>query len=136
MVSLQKTVRDRQQEIPVTNIYYGIAWFAVLCSLTLMVVGLWNATFTLSEKGFYGMAFTLSLFAAVTVKNARDTNAIAELEGDSSATTPRRSWFKTGSAWGETEDEEDTPNNVCQPSFRRGSSVNARASPSCSIKVF
>ena len=38
-----------------------------------MSAGLWNATLTLSEKGFYGMAFTLSLFAAITVqKNTRD----------------------------------------------------------------
>ncbi|EOO5890651.1 YiaA/YiaB family inner membrane protein, partial [Escherichia coli] len=35
---------------------------------------LWNATLLLSEKGFYGLAFFLSLFGAVAVqKNIRDT---------------------------------------------------------------
>ncbi|EGD7887017.1 hypothetical protein DOY91_18560, partial [Shigella sonnei] len=35
--------------------------------------GLWNATLLLSEKGFYGLAFFLSLFGAVAVqKNIRN----------------------------------------------------------------
>ena len=36
-------------------------------------MGLWNATLTASEKGFYAMSFLLSLFAAIAVqKNTRD----------------------------------------------------------------
>jgi uncharacterized membrane protein YiaA len=43
----------------------------------LLVIGLWNADLFLSEKGFYGMAFTLSLFAAIAVqKNIRDVQYI------------------------------------------------------------
>lgn len=73
-VSVQKSVRDRQEGIPVTNIYYGLSWFSVLLSILLLIVGLWNATLTLSEKGFYGMSYTLSLFAAIAVqKNTRDS---------------------------------------------------------------
>ncbi|MBS4204369.1 inner membrane protein YiaA [Lederbergia citrea] len=73
-VSLQKAVRDKEEGIPVTNIYYGISWFALIVSISLMVIGLYNAgSIDLSEKGFYGMAFVLSLFAAITVqKNIRD----------------------------------------------------------------
>jgi uncharacterized membrane protein YiaA len=72
-VSLQKTVRDQMEGVPVTNIYYGLSWFSTLLAILLLVVGLWNATLTPSEKGFYGMAFTLSLFAAIAVqKNTRD----------------------------------------------------------------
>lgn len=73
-VSLQKTVRDRADGIPVTNLYTGIAWFALLISLTLLAVGLWNAgSLTLSEKGFTGIAFAMCLFASVAVqKNVRD----------------------------------------------------------------
>ena len=72
-VSLQKSVRDRAENIPVTGIYFGICWFALLAALTMLAVGLWNASFLLSEKGFYAMAYILSLFAAVTVqKNIRD----------------------------------------------------------------
>lgn len=72
-VSLQKAVRDQLEGIPVTNIYFGISWFSTLLSLLLLVIGLWHAELTLSEKGFYGMSFTLSLFASVAVqKNIRD----------------------------------------------------------------
>ncbi|MES2732933.1 MAG: inner membrane protein YiaA [Bacteroidota bacterium] len=72
-VSLQKTVRDQMEGIPVTNIYYGLSWFSTLLAILLLVVGLWNATMLLSEKGFYGMSFLLSLFAAIAVqKNTRD----------------------------------------------------------------
>ena len=72
-ISLQKTVRDQLERIPVTGLYYGLAWFATLLAILLLLVGLWNATLTLSEKGFYGMAFLLSLFGAIAVqKNTRD----------------------------------------------------------------
>jgi uncharacterized membrane protein YiaA len=72
-ISVQKAVRDQMEGIPVTNLYYGISWFATLLSIVLLTVGLWNATLTKSEKGFYAMAFTLSLFAAIAVqKNTRD----------------------------------------------------------------
>ncbi|WP_432363081.1 inner membrane protein YiaA [Sporosarcina sp. UB5] len=81
-VSLQKAVRDRDEGIPVTNIYYGISWLALLISISLMAIGLYNAgSITLSEKGFYGMAFVLSIFAAITVqKNIRDTQKAREME--------------------------------------------------------
>ena len=73
-VSVQKSVRDRLDGIPVTNIYYGLSWISLVLCLLLMTIGLWNATLTLAEKGFYGMAFLLSLFAAITVqKNTRDS---------------------------------------------------------------
>jgi len=64
---------DQLERIPVTGLYYGLAWFATLLAILLLLVGLWNATLTLSEKGFYGMAFLLSLFGAIAVqKNTRD----------------------------------------------------------------
>jgi uncharacterized membrane protein YiaA len=73
-ISLQKSVRDQLEGIPVTNIYYGLSWFSTLLAITLLVVGLWNATLTLSEKGFYSMSFILSIFAAIAVqKNTRDS---------------------------------------------------------------
>jgi len=79
-VSLQKAVRDKEEDIPVTGIYYGISWFALIVSISLMVIGLYNAgSITLSEKGFYGMSFVLSLFAVVTIqKNIRDTQRARE----------------------------------------------------------
>lgn len=74
-VSLQKAVRDKDEGLPVTGIYMGISWFAIVSAVSLMGIGLFNAgSILLSEKGFYAMAFVLSLFAVVTVqKNIRDT---------------------------------------------------------------
>jgi uncharacterized membrane protein YiaA len=72
-VSLQKSVRDRMDGIPVTGLYFGLCWISVGICLLLLGVGLWNATIAPSEKGFYAMSYLLSLFAAVAVqKNVRD----------------------------------------------------------------
>ncbi len=74
-ISLQKAVRDKDEGVPVTGVYFGVSWFALIIAISLMAIGLYNAgSITLSEKGFYGMAFVLSLFAAITIqKNIRDT---------------------------------------------------------------
>ena len=79
-ISLQKAVRDKEEGIPVTGVYYGISWFALIISIALMAIGLYNAgSIVLSEKGFYGMSYVLSLFAAITVqKNIRDTKRARE----------------------------------------------------------
>lgn len=74
VVSVQKSVRDRLEGIPVTDIYYGICWFSTILSILLLAVGLWNATLLPSEKGFYAFAFLLALFGAISVqKNTRDS---------------------------------------------------------------
>ncbi len=77
VISVQKAVRDRIEHIPVTDIYYSISWFSTLTSIVLLIVGLWNADLELSEKGFYALAFLLSLFSAIAVqKNTRDIQYI------------------------------------------------------------
>lgn len=71
--SYQKTVRDRYEGIPTTSIYYFMCLMTFIIAIGLLLVGLWNATLLLSEKGFYGLAFFLSLFGIVAVqKNVRD----------------------------------------------------------------
>lgn len=73
-ISLQKAVRDQLEGIPVTNIYYSLAWFSTVLAIVLLVIGLWNAELIRSEKGFYAMSFTLSMFGAIAVqKNTRDS---------------------------------------------------------------
>jgi uncharacterized membrane protein YiaA len=80
-ISVQKAVRDQLEGIPVSNLYYGIAWFATLLSIVLLTVGLWNAELEKSEKGFYAMSFLLSMFAAIAVqKNTRDVKAAKATE--------------------------------------------------------
>ncbi|WP_264534863.1 inner membrane protein YiaA [Flavobacterium sp. N1736] len=79
VVSLQKSVRDRLEKLPVTDMYYGICWFGTLLSIVLLTVGLWNATILPSEKGFYAFAFLLALFGAISVqKNTRDNMSFSE----------------------------------------------------------
>ncbi|HEX8403457.1 MAG TPA: inner membrane protein YiaA [Duganella sp.] len=81
-VSLQKSVRDRAEGTPVSGLYFSLCWVSVLLTMLLLTVGLVNATLTLSEKGFYAMAFLLSLFAAVAVqKNVRDLGALKQKPG-------------------------------------------------------
>jgi uncharacterized membrane protein YiaA len=81
VVSLQKSVRDRLEKLPVTDMYYGICWFGTLLSIVLLTVGLWNATILPSEKGFYAFAFLLALFGAISVqKNTRDNMSFNKSE--------------------------------------------------------
>jgi uncharacterized membrane protein YiaA len=80
-ISVQKCVRDRAEGIEVTDIYYGLSWFTTITSIVLLVVGLRNADLLLSENGFYGMAFTLALFASIAVqKNTRDSKLVNSAE--------------------------------------------------------
>ena len=72
-VSLQKSVRDRAENLPVSALYLGLSWFVVALAVVMLAISLWNSGMALSEKGFYGLAFALTLFAAVAVqKNVRD----------------------------------------------------------------
>lgn len=81
-VSLQKAVRDRLEGVPVTGIYYGLAWVSVGLTILLLLVGLWNATMPMADKGLYAIAFLMSLFASIAVqKNTRDTKVIEEHDG-------------------------------------------------------
>jgi uncharacterized membrane protein YiaA len=75
-VSLQKTLRDRAENLPVTGLYVGLCWTSLSAALVLLTVGLWNAALMPSEKGFYAMSYVLTLFAIVAVqKNVRDLAA-------------------------------------------------------------
>lgn len=72
-VSLQKSIRDRMEGVPVTNSYLWLCWGVFITALLLLIAGLLNSTMLLSEKGFYGISFFLTLYASITVqKNIRD----------------------------------------------------------------
>jgi uncharacterized membrane protein YiaA len=76
VVSVQKSVRDRLEGIPVTDLYYGLSWFSTILAIVLLAVGLWNASLLPSEKGFYAFAFLLAMFGAIAVqKNTRDSQS-------------------------------------------------------------
>ena len=81
MVSLQKTIRDKAEGIATSKIYHSLSWASAGISIALLAIGLFNAELLLSEKGFYAMAYVLSIFAAVTVqKNVRDKQAFESHE--------------------------------------------------------
>lgn len=81
VISVQKSVRDRAEGLVVTDLYYGLSWFATIAAMILLTIGLWNADITRSEKGFYAMAFCLSMFASIAVqKNTRDAKMFEDKE--------------------------------------------------------
>ncbi|KGI83829.1 hypothetical protein JY98_15590 [Exiguobacterium mexicanum] len=76
-ISIQKTVRDKIDNIPTTQAYYIACIVAFFASIALMVIGLINADMLPSEKGFYGIAFFLCLFGSIAVqKNIRDSEMV------------------------------------------------------------
>ena len=96
-VSLQKSVRDRDEGIAVTGIYLGLCWLGLVAAVVLLTIGLWNSGMAASEKGFYAMSFVLSLFAAVTVqKNVRDLGG--SMSEDEDARTAQEPWRQENSA--------------------------------------
>ena len=83
VISLQKSVRDKLEGIPVTEIYYGLSWFSTILCIVLLAVGLWNAALLPSEKGFYAFAFLLAIFGAIAVqKNTRDSQTVTKREDE------------------------------------------------------
>lgn len=83
VISVQKSVRDKLEGVPVTAIYYALSWGSSIASILFLVIGLWNADMEAAEKGFFGMSFVLSLFAAVAVqKNTRDVEEIRKQQPD------------------------------------------------------
>ncbi|MEH6442599.1 MAG: inner membrane protein YiaA [Oceanospirillaceae bacterium] len=93
-VTLQKSIRDREEGIAITKIFMTICWASFSAAIILLVIGLKNADMALSEKGFYAMSFLMSLFAVITVqKNTRDLSA-AETEVLVSATKQEEPFTK------------------------------------------
>jgi len=81
VISVQKSVRDRAEGLAVTDLYYSLSWFATIAAMVLLTIGLWNANLAPSEKGFYAMAFCLSMFSAIAVqKNTRDAKMFDDKE--------------------------------------------------------
>jgi uncharacterized membrane protein YiaA len=50
VISVQESVRDKLEGIPVTNIYYALSWGSSIASILFLIVGLWNADMETAEK--------------------------------------------------------------------------------------
>ncbi len=83
-VTLQKTIREKEEGININKTFTAICWSSFIAAISMLVLGLYNAEMMLSEKGFYGMAFVVSLFAAITIqKNTRDIGGeVAQAAGE------------------------------------------------------
>lgn len=85
-VSIQRVARDKAEGIPVSSAYHSICYAALAISIVAIVLGLWNATLLLSEKGFYAVCFIMAIFSAITVqKNVRDMQTLDEANPRQSA---------------------------------------------------
>jgi uncharacterized membrane protein YiaA len=75
-VAVSKSVRDKLENIPVSSLFYGLSWVAAIIPILFIVIALWNADMGVSEKGFYGMSISLTMFATIAIqKNVRDLQA-------------------------------------------------------------
>lgn len=58
---------------PPSAAFVGVSWVALFAGMLTYLVGLWNATMPLNEKGYYFTVLLYGLFAAVSLqKSVRD----------------------------------------------------------------
>ena len=77
---MQKTIRDESENLKVTLSYKYLNIICVILACVLMLIGLYNEeSLLLNEKGFFGIAFILTLFSSIVVqKNIRDLEYFKE----------------------------------------------------------
>lgn len=80
VITLQKTIRDELEGIFVTKAYKNLNIVCLIIPIMLMLIGLFNVdTLQFNEKGFFGISFAMTLFAAIVVqKNVRDAAVFDE----------------------------------------------------------
>jgi uncharacterized membrane protein YiaA len=69
----QRRFQLTQQNHQPSAAFIGASWLALLVGATAYLIGLWNATMQLNEKGYYFTILMYGLFAAVSLqKSVRD----------------------------------------------------------------
>jgi len=77
-VSVSKAVRDKQEGIPVSGLFYGLSFVAAIAPLVITSYFLaYDSTMDdYSHRGLLGIAYALSAFAVLAIsKNERDKAA-------------------------------------------------------------
>lgn len=77
-LSVSKAVRDRQERIPVTGLFFGLSYVAAIVPLVMVAYNLvFDSTMIdASHRALLGMAYALSAFAVLAIaKNERDKQA-------------------------------------------------------------
>ncbi len=78
VVTVAKVVRDKEEGIPVTGMFAGVAWTAALAPF--IIVGYWmifDATIPVTNLALIAMAGCLCVFGTIAVaKNTRDLECV------------------------------------------------------------
>ena len=91
VVSVVKSVRDKEDNIPVTGLFVGLAWTAAIVPLGIMGLYLLNVS-SLDElqRGLLFLTYMASIFAAIVIqKNHRDLAEYREYEKSPKVTQER-----------------------------------------------
>ncbi|WP_417916818.1 inner membrane protein YiaA [Candidatus Electronema sp. JC] len=64
---MEAPASDRSAQKP-TGAFVGASWGALVIGIGAYLIGLWNATMQLNEKGFYFTVLLYGLFAAVSLQ--------------------------------------------------------------------
>lgn len=76
VVAVVKSVRDREDGIPVTGAFYGLSWIAAIGPLVAISIYLLNSSAEELQRGFLFLAYMFAVFASVVVQ--RNTRDLAE----------------------------------------------------------
>jgi len=83
VITVQKSIRDRIDGIEVSGMFFNLGYFAVAVSIFLMTIGLFNATISFNEKGFFAVTYIMSLFSSIVMqKNVRDLSYFEDKDKD------------------------------------------------------
>ncbi|TDR32292.1 YiaA/B family two helix domain-containing protein [Hydromonas duriensis] len=78
-ISLQKSIRDKEENIPVPSVYYSLAWLSLVLSVLLLVARLLNTNMLQSEKRFYGISLSWRYLLRLPCKRTPETNTICKV---------------------------------------------------------
>ena len=75
VVSVVTSVRDKEEGVPVTGVFYGLSWVAAAAPVLTMGWYLWQVSgLDELQRGLLFLTYVASVFAAIVVqKNIRDT---------------------------------------------------------------
>lgn len=76
-LSVSKAVRDREENIPITSMYYGLSFVAAIAPFVLVAFNLvFDSGMPEVNRALLGMSYALATFAVLAIaKNERDKQA-------------------------------------------------------------
>jgi uncharacterized membrane protein YiaA len=73
-LSVSKSVRDREEGVPITGLFFGLSWVAALAPFLLVAFNLgFYSAIPEANRALLAMAFALATYAVLAIaKNERD----------------------------------------------------------------